>query len=179
MMASICSKGVPTKLDFSNTIFKILVVIIVVILLITLYIFFTSHSSTTLYNVTHDGKIISSSDTMPLLSSDGVNTALIGTSSGLLLYDFKTRTSRILNSSRPTGLAFDGQNYLELQSDGTLHTVSLDDGSLQDIGTGYTRLYDTVDGYLITVDNVTSVTGGSGSKAPANGDYTFVKLSIS
>jgi hypothetical protein len=115
---------------------------------------------------------------MPLVSSDGVDNALIYTSSGLFAFDITTKITRLLNTSKAIGLAYDGQNFLELQDDGILYSVSLVDGSLHEIGTGYTNLYDTIDGYLVTVDGVTSVIGNSGTTAPANGNYTYVHFTI-
>lgn len=67
---------------------------------------------------------------------------------------------------------------MELQADGTLYTLSLSDGSLQEISTGYTRLYDTADGYLVTVGGITSVTGPTGTQAAANGNYVTLVVNI-
>ena len=44
------------------------------------------------------------------------------------------------------------------------------------IDTGYTALYDTTDGYYMTVDGDTGVTGKSGSTTPAAGKYNNLTI---
>jgi hypothetical protein len=77
-----------------------------------------------------------------------------------------------------TGLAFDGYNFLGVKSDETLYRISLN-GTITEIGTGYTKLYDTTDGYFITVGGISSVSGASGSSTPASGSYGTLKVVIS
>lgn len=157
----------------------IIIGIVVAIVVIYLLVFHTSSSTASAtHTVTFEGQQLYKGSSSALVSSDGVSNFLIGTTSGLFLFNTETKENKKLNASIPSGLAYDGQVFMELQSDGTLYSVSLTDGSLVEIGTGYTRLYDTTDGYLIGIGSNTSVTGESGSSVPANGDYTTIKVSI-
>lgn len=131
-----------------------------------------------LHTVSFEGQTIYSGNTIPIVSSDGVSNVLIGTTTGLLLFDTEAKTTTKLNNSIATGLAYDGYNFMELQANGTLFSISLTDGSLTDLGSGYTRLYDTTDGYLISTGNNTSITGTSGTSKPANGNYTTIRVTI-
>ena len=160
---------------------NLLYILIAAIIGLVLIFFFIYHStsSTPLHTITYDGNVIYKGNTIPPISSDGSTYVLIGTSIGLIAYNIDTNTSTKVNQSIALGLAYDdaAQQFMELEADGTLSTVMIDGAKLE-IGTGYTVLYDTMDGYLITVGGVTSVTGASGTTAAANGAYGVIQLKI-
>lgn len=153
-----------------------LIIIGIVVALIIIYYFATKTPPVTTHSITYENQTIYSGSSIPLITSDDKSTVLLGTSTGILLYDTSTNTSKKLNTSIVSGLAFDGQHFIALQSDSTLFTISTDDGSLQEIGTGVSTLYDTTNGYLITVNNITCAIGGN--KTPTNGKYNNIQLTI-
>jgi len=173
----------PVKMNLLYILIAIIVVAVVVI-----FIIYHTTGSAPLHTVVYDGTTIYSGNTIPPVSSDGSTNVLIGTGSGLILYNIDTKVKTIINPSIATGLAYDEttQQFMELESDGTFSSVTLNidaNGNASavklEIGTGYTLLYDTTDGYLVTIAGVTSVTGTSGTMARANGAYGMIQLKIS
>lgn len=163
----------------------ILVAIVVLIIIIVLVYWHTSSSSpahtviwegsdTSDPNVTiYEGSVI------PPVASDGVDNVLIGASNGVFLSTSTHKKGVKINSSIATGLAFDGEDFMMMQADGTAWHIDLDGTKTQlNPGTGYTDLYDTEDGYFITVNGVSAVTGESGSTIKADGDYGLIQLKI-
>ncbi len=161
----------------------ILLAIIIVVVVILLIYWYTSSSSMVSHTVVwkslgeDEEKEIYKGSSIPLISSDGVENVLIATPNGIFLSTISRKTPIKINSSIATGIAFDGTGFMMIEADSTFSTISLD-GTKTEIGNGYTKLYDTIDGYFTKVGNVSSVTGRSGSTSPAKGDYGLIQLEI-
>ena len=164
----------------------IIISIIVVIVILALVYFHTS-SSTVAHTIIWEGSDSSDPNIpifegsyLPPVSSDAVDNVLVGREDGIFLSTTAHKQAVKINSAVATGLAFDGQDFMMMQADGTAWHIDLDGTKTQlNPGTGYTALYDTEDGYFITVNGVSSVTGDSGSTTKANGDYGLIQLKIS
>jgi hypothetical protein len=113
---------------------------------------------------------------------------LIGTNAGLVLYNVDTKVKTTINKSVATGLAYDEttRQFMELEADGTFSVIALNTdtsgkttATKVNTGMGYTELYDTTDGFLMTIGGLTVVSGKSGTKTAANGEYGMIQLKIS
>ena len=161
----------------------IIITIIVVIVVLALIYWHTSSSSTILHTVVWEssnngsGTTIYSGNVIPQVTSDGVDNVLIGTPNGIFLSTTTQKAPVKINSSVATSLAYDGTGFMMIEADGTFSSIDLD-GTKTEICSGYTKLYDTIDGYFTTVGGISSFTGQSGTTTAANGDYGLIQLTI-
>jgi hypothetical protein len=162
----------------------IIIGVIVLIVIMVLICFHTSSSSAALHTIIWEsfgsdssGTTIYSGNTIPPVTSDGVDNVLIGAPNGIFLSTVAQKMPLRINSSIATGLAYDGIGFMMIEADGTFSSIDLD-GIKTEISSGYTQLYDTVDGYLTEVGGQMSVTGKSGSTTAASGDYGLIQLKL-
>lgn len=157
----------------------LIIVGLVVAVVVIFFLIYHTTANNVLHTVieTSSGTTIYSGNTAVLVTSDGGSNVLLGTNAGLILYNTDTRETITINKSIATGLAYDGERFMILEGDGTLSDITLD-GTKTEISPGYSRLYDTLDGYLVTVGGITSITGASGTSIPAGGQYGTIQLNI-
>lgn len=152
-----------------------------VLLLIGLIIYVlntSSFSTASLYTLTYEDKVLYKGNVRPVFSSDSTERVLFRKDDGLYEVSIDNGEPRKLSDIVPTGLAYDGTDFMMLNSDQTLFAVG-QDGTVTEIGSGYNELYDTVDGYFLAGSGGGAVTGESGSKKRNNGNYGIIKLTLS
>lgn len=153
-------------------------IIIAIIVLVVLYFVFSDLSVSALHTVKVDDMLLYSGAPKSIVSSDRVDRVLFTNSNGVNEYNTTTKVKRLLNSVKASGLAYDGTDFMVLQTNGNLSRLNTD-GSLSVLSLGYQALYDTSDGgYFMQADNVKSATGPTGTFMPAKGDYDLIKIDI-
>jgi hypothetical protein len=156
----------------------LLIIALVAIVVITFIIYGLTSASAALNTLSYDMTTLYKGTKKPVFSSDGIERVVYLKDNGTWEYDTATGDTKILSDKIPKGLAYDGTYFMMLDQFGTLYQID-ELGNVISTESGYTKLYDTIDGYLLATPESTSVTGSSGSTTKNTGNYGLVVLKVS
>jgi hypothetical protein len=170
-------------MELSMTVIVITIIAIIVIGVIVYY-YFSSTSVSATYTLTYEGNVLSKGSSAPVFSSDGEDRIVFtrdsspGNTAGIYMYNTTEKTSTLISTKKAKGLAYDGSDFMMIDEDGTLYRINQDNTIVEpdNANTGYTALYDTVDGYYLASGSDYSVTGESGSTTKNTGNYGLITL---
>lgn len=159
----------------------IALLIAIILVIVTIYIYHTYSTVTTSSIVTntlmYNNIAIYKGTNKPIFTSDGIEHIIYSGLDGTYMYKIEDQKLIKVSNIIPIGLAYDGTYFMMLDSDQTLYQIG-QDGTVTSIETGYTELYDTIDGYYIGTINSFSVTGDSASTAKNTGNYGLILLKV-
>jgi hypothetical protein len=147
------------------------VIITIVVLVVYAYTRTTTTSALVAHSLTFEGKVLYQGANPAIYTSDGI---LFAKADGTYLYNTDTQKTTKLSSKVPVGLAYDGTYFMMLDKDQSLYHIETN--SVTPMETGYSKLYDTVDGYFIGSPAGYTVTGESGSTTANTGNYGLIVL---
>lgn len=164
------------------TMIAVIVIAIIVISVIVYYYFYST--SSVAYTLTYEDEELSEGKTAPLFSSDGVDRIAFtkdssnGNTPGVYMYNTSSAEKILISNKSIKGIAYDGSNFMMLDTDGTLHRINPDNTveEMTNAGTGYTALYDTIDGFYLAVGSDYTVTGESKTTTKNTGNYGLISL---
>lgn len=157
----------------------ILLAVIIVIAIILIVYSSSSSSSAAPESLIYDGLTVYTSSGSLVYSSDGVSYIYYATPNGAYAYNVKTKKKTKITSNEVTGMAFDTDTNKLLMISGGILSSSDPDGSnySNNISSGVTMLYDTIDGYYMSSGNNYAMFGTS--KLKNTGDYGIIDFTVS
>lgn len=121
------------------------------------------------HHITYNNNKLYQSKNIIYSSSDSQNLIFYTTDTNVVEYNTTTGLSRNIFTGKVKGLAYKN-NLLILDNNGTLYK-----GPNTIYATGVNDIYDTVDGFYISIGNINSYTTDN---TKANGNYGLIQFTI-
>jgi hypothetical protein len=160
-----------------NKIALLILALVAIIVIILILYTSMSGSATTTNSLIYENTVLYTGKQNPIFTSDGIDLIVYLKDNGTYQYNTATGQSRKISDKVPKGLAYDGTYFMMLDQMGTLYQIDTQ-GNVIPTESGYTKLYDTIDGYYLATAGFSTVTGQSGSTTRNLGNYGLIDLQV-